>query len=147
MATEAPGRPPGYPLGDRIPQAVLQRQATDLARARRRGLIGGLPTYLKLGGPGFIGAALTLGAGTMTSSMLAGAEFGYRTLWIFWVAAGSGMFMMAAMARFTCQGGFNLIEKQAELHGWFLARVLTASVGMVTVAVAFNFGQVALGRT
>lgn len=145
MAIDTPGQPPAYPLGDAIPPAVLERQAEDLARARRRGLVGGLPTYLKLGGPGFIGAALTLGAGTMTSSMLAGAEFGYRTLWIFWVAAGSGMFMMAAMARFTCQGGFNLIEKQAELHGWFLARVLTAAVGMVTVAVAFNFGQVALG--
>ena len=145
MAGETSNRPSGYPLGDAVPRAELQRQAYDLASARRRGLARGLPTYLRLGGPGFIGAALTLGAGTMTSSMLAGAEFGYRTLWIFWVAAGSGIFMMAAMARFTCRGGFNVIEKQAELHGWFLARVLTAAVGMVTVAVVFNFGQVALG--
>ncbi len=134
-----------YPLADAVPQAELRRQVEDLSTARTRGPVLGLPTYLKLGGPGFIGAALTLGAGTMTSSMLAGAEFGYRTLWIFWVAAGSGMFMMAAMARFTCQAQFDVIEKQAELHGWFLARVLTALVGMVTVALVFNFGQVALG--
>ena len=100
-----------YPLADAVPEAELRRQVEDLAAARARGPVLGLPTYLKLGGPGFIGAALTLGAGTMTSSMLAGAEFGYRTLWIFWVAAGSGMFMMAAMARFTCQGRFDVIEK------------------------------------
>ena len=145
MADGADRPPFRYPLADAVPEAELRRQADALATARGRGLIRGAPTYLKLGGPGFIGAALTLGAGTMTSSMLAGAEFGYRTLWIFWVAAGSGMFMLAAMARFTCQGGFDVIEKQAELHGWFLARVLTALVGMVTVALVFNFGQVALG--
>ena len=145
MADHADQRRSPYPLADAVPEAELQRQVDELASAKNRGLVRGMPTYLKLGGPGFIGAALTLGAGTMTSSMLAGAEFGYRTLWIFWVAAGSGMFMMAAMARFTCQGGFVVIEKQAELHGWFLARVLTGLVGMVTVALAFNFGQVALG--
>ena len=145
MPSGADGPGSTYPLADAVPRAELERQVAELAGARARGPVRGLPTYLKLGGPGFIGAALTLGAGTMTSSMLAGAEFGYRTLWIFWVAAGSGMFMMAAMARFTCQGGFDLIEKQAELHGWFLARVLTGLVGMVTVALVFNFGQVALG--
>ena len=134
-----------YPLADAVPETELRQQVEDLSAARARGPVLGLPTYLRLGGPGFIGAALTLGAGTMTSSMLAGAEFGYRTLWIFWVAAGSGLFMMAAMGRFTCQGQFDVIEKQAELHGWFLARVLTALVGMVTVALVFNFGQVALG--
>ena len=134
-----------YPISAPIPPEELQRQTQALAAAREKGFIRGLPTYVKLGGPGFIGAALTLGAGTMTSSMLAGSQFGYKTLWILWVAVGSGMFMMAAMARFTCQGGFNLIEQQARMYGWFIARVLTAFVGMVTVAVVFNFGQVALG--
>ncbi len=134
-----------YPLADAISPDELARQTQDLAEAQSKGVIRGLPTYVRLGGPGFIGAALTLGAGTMTSSMLAGAEFGYRTLWIFWIAAGSGLFMMAAMARFTCHGGFAVIQEQAKHHGWFMARVLTGLIGLVTVAVVFNFGQVALG--
>lgn len=134
-----------YPLAEALPAAELERQSRILERARARGFLKGLPGYVRLGGPGFIGAALTLGAGTMTSSMLAGAEFGYRTLWIYWVAAGSGLFMMAAMARFTCQGGFSIIQKQSERHGWFMARILTGLIGLVAVAVVFNFGQVALG--
>ncbi len=134
-----------YPLADAIPVAELDRQVADLEAAQRRGFFRGIPTYVRLGGPGFIGAAVTLGAGTLTASMLSGAEFGYRMLWIYWVAVGSGMFMMAAMARFTCQGQFMLVQKQAEVHGWFIARVLTGLVGMATVSIVFNFGQVALG--
>ena len=80
VADHADQRRSPYPLADAVPEAELQRQVDELASAKNRGLVRGMPTYLKLGGPGFIGAARTLGAGTMTSSMLAGAEFGYRTL-------------------------------------------------------------------
>ena len=55
------------------------------------------------------------------------------------------MFMMAAMARFTRQGNSTSSRNRRSCTGWFLARVLTALVGMVTVALVFNFGQVALG--
>ena len=56
-----------------------------------------------MGGPGFIDAATTLGAGTLAASMLSGAMFGFKTLWILWVSMGLGMFMMAAAARFNAQ--------------------------------------------
>lgn len=92
-----------------------------------------------------MGAALTLGAGTLTAAMLSGAQFGYRTLWIVWIAIGSGLFMMAAMARITTRGQFRIIQKQQQHHGWFISSVLTAFVGLVVVAVVFNLGQVALG--
>ena len=134
-----------YPLADAIPEHELRSQLAELDAAKSRPLILALPTYIRLGGPGFIGAALTLGAGSMTAAMLAGAEFGYRTLWIYWIAAGSGMFMMAAAARFTCKGGFRVIQKQQEMHGWFMAKILTGVIGMMSVAIVFNFGQVALG--
>jgi Mn2+/Fe2+ NRAMP family transporter len=124
---------------------LLDAEAERLQQLRARPWLHRLPVYLKLGGPGFMGAALTLGAGTLTAAMLSGAQFGYRTLWIVWIAIGSGLFMMAAMARITTRGQFRLIEKQHERHGLVIARVLTAFVGLVVVAVAFNFGQVALG--
>ena len=92
-----------------------------------------------------MGAALTLGAGTLTAAMLSGAQFGYKMLWISWVAIGSGLFMMAAMARFTTRGQFRIIAIQSRRHGAFVGRGLTAFLGLVCVAVAFNFGQVALG--
>lgn len=134
-----------YPLAENIPRAKLDAEAALLERLSRKPFPLRIPAYLRLGGPGFMGAALTLGAGTMTAAMLSGAQFGYRTLWIAWVAIGSGLFMMAAMARFATRGRFRVIGKQEERHGRFIARVLTALVGLVGVAVIFNFGQVALG--
>jgi len=134
-----------YPLANAIPADVLAAQAAELERAQSQAPLARIPTYLKLGGPGFIGAAVTLGAGTMTAAMLAGAQFGYRTLWIYWIAAGSGLFMLAAMARFTCRGRFRVLQKQHERHGWFMSKVLTGVVGMLLVALLFNFGQFALG--
>ena len=92
-----------------------------------------------------MGAALTLGAGTLTASMLSGATFGYRTLWLIWLSAGLGLFMMAAMARFTCRGGFRVIPVQNRRHSWVIGSLMTGLVGTAAVAVIFNFGQVALG--
>jgi manganese transport protein len=135
----------GYPLAEDIPPEVLQAQLESLERSSSLPLPLRLPVYIRLGGPGFIGAALTLGAGTMTAAMLAGAQFGYRTLWVYWIAAGSGLFMLAAMARFTCRGQFRLLQIQRERHGWLMSRVLTGLVGVLLVALVFNFGQVALG--
>lgn len=134
-----------YPLAASIPQKVLDAEAGRLQALSEKPFLLRLPAYLKMGGPGFMGAALTLGAGTMTAAMLSGAQFAYKTLWIAWVAIGSGLFMMAAMARFTTKGQFRVVEMQTERHGWFIARILTALIGLVAVAVIFNFGQVALG--
>ena len=134
-----------YPLAKTISQAPLDAEAGQLDRLSRQSILGRKPGYLKLGGPGFIGAATTLGAGTLTAAMLSGAQFGYKTLWISWVAIGSGLFMMAAMARFTTRGQFRIVQEQRKQHGTFIAVIMTSLVGMVAVAVIFNFGQVALG--
>jgi len=92
-----------------------------------------------------MGAALTLGAGTLASSMLSGARFGYKTMWLLWLSMGLGLFMMAAMARFTCRGGFRVIPKQNLHHGWLVGSLMTGIVGCAFVAVIFNFGQYSLG--
>lgn len=134
-----------YPLADAISADELDRDLAQLEAARYAPVWRKLGVYAKLGGPGFMAAALTLGAGTMTSAMLSGAQFGYKTLWITWVAIAAGLFMMTGMARITARGNFRLIQKQSEYHGWFIARVLTAFLGLTIVAITFNFGQVALG--
>lgn len=134
-----------YPIAEEIPREVLDREIATLRRLEQRPLPARLLGYLRLGGPGFMDAALTLGAGTLTASMLAGAFFGYRTMWLLWLAMGLGLFMMAAMARFTCRGGFRLIAAQNRYHGWVIGSVLTGVVGTAFVAVVFNFGQYSLG--
>jgi len=130
------GDPSGYPIAQRIPQEVLDAEAgrlAALATAPAHKRIGG---YARLAGPGFMGAALTLGAGTLTSSMLSGATFGYRTLWLIWLACGLGLFMMAAMARFTCKGGFRVIQVQNRRHSWLIGSLLTALVPAALLILA-----------
>ena len=134
-----------YPLSEAIPQESLDQEVQELEKLKTKPLIPRLGGYLKLGGPGFMGAALTLGAGTLTASMLTGAEFGYKTMWIYWVAMGSGLFMMAAMARFTCYGKESIINLQNKFHSRIVGSLMTALVGTAFVAIIFNTGQYSLG--
>lgn len=136
---------PRYPLATQIPGDVLDAEVAELVRLRRQPPVRRLAGYLRLGGPGFMNAALTLGAGTLTATMLAGATFGYRLMWLTWVSMGLGVFMMMAAARFACLGGFAVVDMQNRYHGWIVGSGLTALVGTVFVAVAFNFGQYSLG--
>lgn len=145
---EGPGageRARRYPIADEIPPEVLDREIRTLERLRTQSGPRRVLGYLKLGGPGFMDAALTLGAGTLTASMLAGTQFGYKTMWLIWLAMGLGLFMMAAMARFTCQGGFRVIAAQNRYHGWVVGSFLTGIVGTAFVAIVFNYGQYSLG--
>lgn len=134
-----------YPIAEKIPRDVLEREVATLEELSSRPLPLRLLGYLRLGGPGFMDAALTLGAGTLTASMLAGATLGYRTMWLLWLAMGLGLFVLAAMARFTCRGGFRLIAAQNRYHGVVVGSILTGLVGTAFVAVVFNYGQYSLG--
>jgi Mn2+/Fe2+ NRAMP family transporter len=96
-------------------------------------------------GPGYLDAATTLGAGTLTAAMLSGAAFGYRTMWLLWVSMGLGVFMMAACARFTCRGGFRVIAQQNRYHGLIVGSLMTGLIGTAAVAVIFNYGQYSIG--
>jgi Mn2+/Fe2+ NRAMP family transporter len=146
MIEDEPARErPRYPIAEAIPPHELEAEVAELERLRQRpAWIRGWG-YLRLGGPGFIDAATTLGAGTLTAAMLSGARFGYKTLWLLWVSMGLGIFMMAAAARFTCRGGFRVIAEQNRRHGWIVGSLLTGLVGTAAVAIIFNYGQYSLG--
>jgi len=138
-------RPTPYPIAESIPQEALDAELRTLEALAERPLPARLWGYLRLGGPGFMGAALTLGAGSLTAAMLSGARFGYKTMWMIWVSMGLGVFMLAVMVRFTCRGGFRVIQEQNRRHGHFVGSVLTGLVGCLAVAIIFNVGQVSLG--
>lgn len=54
--------------------------------------------YLRLLGPGYMQSAMTLGGGTASSALFAGAAFGYSLLWVAPVAMGMGICMLAAVS-------------------------------------------------
>ena len=133
-----------YPIAASIPREKLDAEARLLTHMSGQPFWKRLPTYLRLVGPGFLGAALTLGAGTLTAAMLSGAQFGYKTLWISWVTIGNGIFMMSAIARFTTKGQFRVIDVQTSKHGWFVGKILTAFLGLVCVSMC---GRLLLCKT
>ncbi|MFC1514029.1 NRAMP family divalent metal transporter [candidate division KSB1 bacterium] len=137
--------PVKYPIAETIPPEILEKEVNKLEDLRKRPAVYRLFGYFRLGGPGFMGAALTLGAGTLTSAMLSGSVFGYKTMWLLWIVMGFGLFMMAAMARFTCHGNIRIIAAQNQYHGWIVGSLLTALVGCSAVAIIFNFGQYGIG--
>ena len=69
-----------YAIADAIPREELEAEVAELERLERCSAPKRFWGYLRLGGPGFLDAATTLGAGTLTAAMLSGAAFGYRTL-------------------------------------------------------------------
>lgn len=81
-------------------------QDTDARTAELNQLraLAGLPAparlrgYLKLLGPGYMQSAMTLGGGTASSALFAGAAFGYSLLWVAPVAMGMGICMLAAIS-------------------------------------------------
>lgn len=134
-----------YPLKEKIPPEMLEAEIRQLEEMEHKPLPIRFWRHLRISGPGFMDSALTLGAGTMTAAMLSGALFGYKTMWLLWVSMGLGLFMMAAMARFTCRGGFRIISVQNSYHGWVVGSLMTALIGTAAVAVIFNYGQYSLG--
>lgn len=134
-----------YPLTENIPSETLEAEIRQLEELEKKSFPVRFWGHLRISGPGFMDSALTLGAGTMTAAMLSGAIFGYKTMWLLWVSMGLGLFMMAAMARFTCRGGFRIIDIQNRSHGWVVGSLMTALIGTAAVAVIFNYGQYSLG--
>jgi manganese transport protein len=137
--------PVHYPITEKIPKEVLEAEIQKLESLSKKPYLLRFWGHLQLSGPGFMDSALTLGAGTLTAAMLSGAIFGYRTLWLIWVSMGLGLFMMAVMARFTCRGGFRVIQIQNRYHGWVVGSLMTGLIGTAAVAIIFNYGQYSLG--
>lgn len=132
-----------YPLAEAIPQEQLDAEIAELERIEKLPLIPKILGYIKLGGPGFIGAAFTLGAGTVTSSMLSGSIYGYKTMWVLWFSIVVGIFMVAAGLRFATKGG-RIIILQNKYHHWIIGSVLTALGGVAIPAILWSWGQFAL---
>ncbi|MEW6071982.1 MAG: divalent metal cation transporter [Planctomycetota bacterium] len=64
-----------------------------------------LRRYWRLTGPGYMQSAMTLGAGTIASCAVLGSLLGYELLWVQPVGMLLGFFLLAAVAKQTCQTG------------------------------------------
>jgi hypothetical protein len=75
-----------------------RREQDILNRARQRGGLAVVGSYMRLSGPGWSGSAFTLGAGSLAGSLFLGVVGGYTLLWVQPLAMLLGVVMLGAIS-------------------------------------------------
>jgi Mn2+/Fe2+ NRAMP family transporter len=99
--------------------------------------------YWKLTGPGWLQSAITLGAGSAGSTILAGAAYGYKLLWVSPLAMLLGVVVFASIGRQT-------LLTQARPYDAFWKRLHPAlalfwGFNVLLASIVWQFPQYALG--
>lgn len=128
----------GAPVG--LPMVARQDSEQLAAEVRHLEQIDAMPLprrwwhYFRLSGPGWLQGAMTLGAGTSSASLFAGAMLGYELLWLQPIAMLTGVIMLNALAYQTLSTGLRPFEAvrryvhPAAAWGWALASLLASIV-------------------
>ena len=116
-------------------RAALRALATKPWRGRLRG-------YVRLLGPGYLQSAMTLGGGTVSAALFAGAIFGYQLLWVAPVAMTLGYVMLAAISWQTLSTGQRPWPAMRAHAGPFFAWAW--AIGALLSSVIWQFAQYAL---
>ncbi|MDR1484891.1 MAG: divalent metal cation transporter [Planctomycetaceae bacterium] len=92
--------------------------------------------YVKLTGPGLLQGAMTLGAGSAAASVVAGASFGYKLLWVQPIAMFLGVMMFAAVSNI-------VLTRKSERPYWgFMREMKSIWSPLVIVVFLWAFGTV-----
>jgi manganese transport protein len=134
----------GFPLvRERDKQALEAERACLREVDGRASPIGRWKGYWKLTGPGWLQSAITLGAGSAGSTILAGASFGYKLLWVNPLAMFLGVVVFAAIGRqtlLTHARPYDVFRKR--LHP---ALALFWGLAVFVSSVVWQFPQYSLG--
>jgi len=98
---------------------------------------------LRLLGPGYLQSAMTLGGGTCTAAIFAGAVFGYQLLWVAPLAMGLGLFVLSASAHQTLSSEIRPYEAMRRFAGPVVAWAWAG--GALLASVIWHFPHYALG--
>ena len=132
-----------YPLADAIPQEQLDAEVAYLESLKGKPFFSRLWGYMKLGGPGFIGAGFTIGAGSIVSAMLSGVMYGYKTMWVTWFSMFVGLFMIAAVLRIGTKAG-QLVKQQNKHHHFLVGSIMVGLGGVALPSAIWTWGQFSL---
>ncbi|UCD28461.1 MAG: divalent metal cation transporter [Planctomycetota bacterium] len=120
----------GLPMASARDAEALAKERAYLQELTGRSLLVRAGGYFKLSGPGWIQSALTLGGGSGSTSLFAGALAGYTLLWVQPTSMAIGAIMMGAMAYMTLSTGirpFHAVNRYAHPvlgWGWALATLV-----------------------
>ena len=108
-------------------ESKLESDQRVLREAQAKGGLAHLGAYLKLSGPGWLQSALTLGGGSLSSSLYLGVLAGFSLLWLQPLAMILGIVMLSAIgyvAMTTGERPFQAINRHVNPvlgWGWALA--------------------------
>jgi Mn2+/Fe2+ NRAMP family transporter len=86
-------------VGAPVDREKIEEERKTLEELNRKPFFRRVFGFSKFTGPGFIQSAVTLGAGSAGSCLIAGSKYGYRFLWIGPVTMILGLFMFFAIAK------------------------------------------------
>ena len=131
MASDAPGQGSALPEKQVMhmnPRIVQDRQMILDAKAKGRGAT--FKAFLKLSGPGWLQSGITLGGGSLSSSLYLGVLVGFSFMWLQPLAMILGIIMLSAIAYVTLSTGERPLRGINE-HvspvlgwGWLLASMM-----------------------
>ncbi len=105
-----------------------------LTEARGKGALAKLGAFVKLSGPGWLQSAITLGGGSLASSLYLGVLGGFALLWLQPLAMIIGIIMLSAIGYVTLSTGerpFKAIKEHVNPvlgWGWILATLMANCV-------------------
>jgi len=112
----------------------VDRDRQVIVEAQAKGRLATLGAYFKLSGPGWLQSAITLGGGSLGSSLYLGVLAGFALLWLQPIAMIMGIIMLSAIGYVTLSTGqrpFDAINKHVNPvlgWGWILATLMANCV-------------------
>lgn len=112
----------------------IEKDRALIVEARKKGLGATLKAFTKLSGPGWLQSAITLGGGSLASSLYLGVLGGFALLWLQPVAMIIGVIMLSAIAYVTLSTGerpFRAINQHVNPvlgWGWLIATLMANCV-------------------
>ncbi|MHC4721959.1 MAG: divalent metal cation transporter [Planctomycetota bacterium] len=108
----------------------IQKDRELLTNAKAKGPLATLTTYVRLSGPGWLQSAITLGGGSLASSLYLGVLVGFSLLWLQPLAMMLGIVMLSAIAYVALSTGqrpFAAINQHVNPvlgWGWLIATMM-----------------------
>jgi len=137
-----PEQEKGLPMTAKWDPEKLAREEAELQALSQKPLVASAGGYIKRTGPGLLQSAMTLGAGSAAASVMAGASFGYKLLWVQPVAMFLGIMMLAALGNVILTTG----ERPYKAFGRELSKTLVFfwALGTIVASVIWHFPQYTL---
>ena len=127
--------------------ASIENEKKYLAQAEASGIFSKLGAYTRLSGPGWLQSAITLGGGSLASSLFLGVLAGYSLLWLQPMAIVLGIIMLSAISHVTLSTGqspFTSINNEINpVLGWGWA-IATIMANIVWCLPQFSLGTAAV---